>query len=145
LILDPSGTGSWRIFLANSQYSGNGPDATAIITQSPGLSVADTTLGDWPSARLLWSYLLGDPSVLAWQACEHVQVAKAHFFAGFNGDGIAITRMVWSGNNFVITYPDLAGADQSSGPGGIRFFVADLRPGAPSVRFVIDSPGPISP
>lgn len=141
---DSSGTGAWRIYFANAWWN-TGFDVTCFVTESPGYSVADTTLGRWPDRDSLYYYLGNNPSVIAWQACEHLQIGTVHLFAGWNGDGIAITRTYWDGNNFVIGYPDLTAVEGDAPHDGVRFFVADLRPGTASIRFVLDSAAPITP
>lgn len=142
---DSSGTGAWRIYFANAWWDAPGYNSTYFVTQSPGFSVADTTLGRWPGRDSLYYYLGNNPSVVRWQASEHLQIGNVHLFAGWNGLGIAITRTYWNGNNFVIGYPDLTAVEGDAPRDGVRFFVADLRPGTPSIRFVLDSPAPITP
>ena len=114
-------------------------------TESPGYSVADTTAGLWPGLDSLYYYLGNNLSVIGWQACEHLQIGSVHLFAAYNGDGIGITRTYWDGNNFVIGYPDLTAVEGRVESDGIRFFVAELRPGSQSVRLVLDAPGWITP
>ncbi len=142
---DSSGTGAWRIYFANAWWDLPGYNSTFFVTESPGFSVADTTLGRWPGRDSLYYYLGNNPSVVAWQASEHLQFGNIHLFAGWNGSGIAITRTYWNGNNFVIGYPDLTAVEGDAPRDGVRFFVADLRPGTPSIRFVLDSLVPITP
>jgi hypothetical protein len=143
---DSSGTGTWRIYFTNGGYQDPlGHDSAIFATQAPGHVVADTTSDYWPELDSLYIYLGSNESVAAWAAMEHLQIGNAHLFAAYNGDGIGITRAYWDGNNFVIGYPDLTAVDGGAGPDALRFFVADLRPGAQSVRFVLDSPARVSP
>lgn len=140
VIRDSSGTGAWRIYFANAWWNLPGYNSTFIATQAAGHSVSDTTAGLWAEIDSLYSYLGGNPSVLYWQACEHLQVGNAHLFAAYNGSGIAITRTYWNGSNFVIGYPDLTAVEDAPLSGSARFFVANLRPGTQSVSFIVDAP-----
>jgi len=142
---DSSGTGAWRIYFANGDYDLQGFKSTYFSTEASGYSVADTSVGRWPGLDSLYYYLGNNPSVIGWQACEHLQVGNVHLFAAYNGDGIGITRTYWNGNNFVIGYPDLTAVEGGAEGDGVRFFMADLRPGAQSVRFVLDSSARITP
>jgi hypothetical protein len=116
--------------------------------------LADTTLEDatrlhrfWSTPSNLFTYLGSDNSLIGWQACEHAQVGKSHFFAAYNGDGIGITQTHWdpTSGNFVIAHPTLAGVGGGSGQDGVRFYVSMLRPGIPSVSFVLDGPIGMTP
>ena len=143
---DSSGTGAWRIYFTNGDYQDPlGHDSAVFATQSPEHSVADTTIEHWPELDSLYVYLGSNESVAAWAAMEHLQFGNAHLFAAYNGDGIGITRTYWDGNNFVIGYPDLTAVDGGVERDGVRFFIAELRPGAQSVRFVLDSPAQVTP
>lgn len=142
---DSSGTGAWRVYFANGDYDPLGHFSTIFATQSPGYSVTDTTVGRWPELDSLYVYLGNNESVVGWQACEHLQIGNVHLFAAYNGDGIGITRTYWNGNNFVIGYPDLTAVDGTPTGDGLRFYVTDLRPGAQSLRFVVDAPTRITP
>lgn len=144
---DSSGTGAWRIFLTNGLYDSIGSNSQYFLTETPGYSVSDTTLGHWPDLDNLFTYLGSDSALLALEACEHLQVGKAHFFAGYNGDGIAITQAHWdpTTGNFLIGYPSLAGVGDKSPTGRVRFCLSEFRPGAPLVRFVVDLPSLMSP
>ena len=141
---DSTGSGPWRLFFANANYDDVGDNATFFITQGSGYSVTDTTVGNgrWPGLDNLYTYLNNDGSLIGWQACEHLQVGNIHLFAGFNGDGIAITRTFWNPTtkDFVIGYPDLTGVPKSSPADGVHFYLADYRPGQQTVRFALEAP-----
>lgn len=142
---DSSATGAWRIYFANAWWDPPGYNSTFIATQMTGFSVADTLDSLWIELDSLYVYLNNNQSVVAWQACEHLQIGNVHLFAGWNGSGIAITRTYWDGNNFVIGYPDLTAVEGDAPRDGVRFFVTDLRPETPTIRFVLDSASPINP
>lgn len=147
---DSSGTGAWRIFLANAQYNQTGSNSTFFVTETLGASLSDTTLAvssnpprGWPTIDNLYTYLGSDNSLLGWQACEHLQVgSKAHFFAAYQGDGIGITQAHWdpATGNFVIGYPSLADVGDGRGATGVRFYLAGYRPGSDAVRFTVETP-----
>ncbi len=150
---DSSGTGAWRIFLANAQYNSYGTNSTYFVTEASGRKLADTTLADsagnryWSTPDNLYTYLGSDNSLVGWQACEHLQVGRSHFFAAFNGDGVGITQTHWdpTTGRFVIGYPSLAGVGKRDRAGGVRFYLSQLRPGVPAVRFAVELPTRMSP
>jgi len=146
---DSAGTGPWRIFFANAHYDSAGDNATFFITQGAGFSVSDTTVGSgrWPGLDNLYTYLNGDGSLIGWQACEHLQVGTVHLFAGFNGDGIAITRTYWDPNsgNFKIGYPPFITGVPKPTQGGTHFYLVDYRPGQRAVRFALEAPIRVTP
>jgi hypothetical protein len=144
---DSSGTGAWRIFMTNGLYDSIGSNSQYFITEVPDSSVADTTLASWPDLDNMYTYLGSDGSLLGWAACEHLRVGKSDFFAGYNGDGIAITQAHWdpTTGNFVIGYPSLAGVPGGSPASDVRFYLSRCRPGEPTVRFEVDLPSLVSP
>ncbi|MFI5371457.1 MAG: FlgD immunoglobulin-like domain containing protein, partial [Candidatus Eisenbacteria bacterium] len=143
VIHSPTPSGSWRILLTNGEYTDGGADATYIIKQTAGLSVTDRDPAHWPGIQTLYDYLMSNSSFLAWAASEYMQIGKAYFLAGYNGNGIAITRMQWVGDTFVVTYPSLAAVEPAATV--TAFFVAGLHPGTSSARFVIGSPELVTP
>ena len=144
---DSSGTGAWRIFMTNGYYNETGSNSQYFITEVADSSVADTTLASWPDLDNMYTYLGSDGSLLGWAACEHLRVGRSDFFAGYNGDGIAITQAHWdpTTGNFVIGYPSLAGVPGGSPACDVRFYLSQCKPGVPSVRFGVDLPGLVSP
>lgn len=141
---DSSGTGAWRIYFANAWWT-QADNVTYLSTSEPGTAVWDTTAGKWPDLNNLYDYMGGNSNAIYWQATEHLQVGKVHLFAAWNGTGIGITRMYWNGSDFVIGYPDLTGVGDATDGNGVRFYAADLNPGAQSIRFVVESPSRITP
>jgi hypothetical protein len=148
MVIQDSLSGAWRIFVANGDYDPLGYESTIFLTQMVGDSLTDIRASSWPQTDSLYYYSGEDADVIGWQACEHLQIGQAHFFAAFVGpDGIGISRMHWdpSEQKFVLVYPDLTAVPTDHDLLEVRFFVADLHPGAGSVRLVIESPRPIAP
>jgi hypothetical protein len=142
---DSTGSGPWRIFLANAGYN-SADSSTFFITQEPGLSVVNTAPGNWPGIDNLYTYLGNNGSLVGWQACEHLQVGEIHFFAGFNGDGIAITRTYWDPvtKNFVIGNP-IVGVLQDASTDVVHFYLEGYRPGDDITRFALEAEGRVTP
>lgn len=136
----------WRIFLANSSYDDVGDNSTKFITEQIGAAVSDTSLGVWSDTTNLFTYLGSDHNLYGWEACEHVQVGPYHFFAGYNGDGIAITRTRWdpSTQSFRIGDPVTAVGCESA-IAGLRFALLNFRPGVRPLRFVLESSQIVTP
>jgi hypothetical protein len=147
LVVRDSLSGAWRLFVANASYDNNGYFSTIFLTQSPGDSLTNRTVGAWPERDSLYAYLDQDADVIGWQACEHLHIGHAHFFAAYDGNGIGITRMHWDPEQqkFVIAYPSVASVGSGAGLGGLRLAIAELRPGTGVVRFAIESAETITP
>jgi hypothetical protein len=143
---DSSGTGPWRIFVANANYNDYGTNSTFFTTNNPDSSVANPAIGNWGPPHNLYTYLNDNGALVGWQASEHVQVGEMHLFAAFENGGIAITRTHWEPdkNTFVIGNP-LAGVHRPKGDSSARFYLAGYRPGASTVSFVLDATGRTNP
>jgi hypothetical protein len=141
---DSTSGAPWRIFFANGDYDSVGSNSTYFASESLGVAVSDTLLRRWPGFDNLFTYLGDDHNLYGWEACEHVQVGPFHFFAGYNGDGIAITRTRWDGETFKISNPEAA-VDGAPPAGSLRFSLLDFRPGVRMVRFGLESPGAVAP
>lgn len=146
LVLRDSLTGAWRMLVANAAYDALGHRSTMILTQSPGDSVTNRTASAWADTIALYPYLDQDVDVIAWQACEHLQIGQVHFFAAYQGDGIGITRMHWDpiGQRFVIAYPSIASTEPGARP-GLRLRLLETSPTASRVRFAYESEVAASP
>jgi len=147
LVMRDSTAGApWRIFVANSDYDSLGDNSTFFVSESLGAALADTTKDNWSPPTNLYTYLGYDNGLIGWEACEHVQVGLYDYFAGYNGEGIAITRTRWDpvSRTFRIGAPPTA---VHSGPvaRGIRFYLSGFRPGVGIVRFELESDQPVTP
>jgi hypothetical protein len=143
MVVKDSLSGAWRMFVANANYDALGHKSTYFLTQAPGDSVTNTSASAWPSRDSLFAYLGNDQSVVGWQATEHLQIGDVHFFAAYVGpDGIGITRMHWDpdAHKFFFVHPANASVGGQSSHDGVRFYVSELRPGAHTVRFVLETP-----
>ena len=142
---DSAGTGAWRIFVTNA--SSGGKNSVYFMTENVGASLTDTTLAAWPGVNKFYAYLGADSSVFGWDALEHLQVGKAHFLAGYMGDGIGITQGHWdpSTGNFVIGYPSMAGVGHDGEVSKLRFYLAGYRPGSDAVQFALETPTRTAP
>ena len=148
MVIQDSLSGAWRMFVANGDYDPFGYEATIFLTQTVGDSLTDIRASSWPQTDSLYYYTGEDADVIGWQACEHLQIGQAHFFAAFVGpDGIGISRMHWDPNlqKFILVYPDLTAVPPDPDHLEVRFFVTGLHPGAGSVRLVIEAGSAISP
>lgn len=147
LVVQDSLTGAWRMFVTNADYTGNGYDSMIFLTQTAGDTVTDTRAASWPERDSLYAYLGNDANVAAWEAMEHLQIGRTHFFAAYEGpDGIGITRAHWdsTAHRFFIVHPTTA----SVGPDkhvGVRFYLAGVRPASNVVTFAIESATTIAP
>ena len=148
LVVRDSLTGAWRMFVANANYDLQGFRSTYFLTQAPGDSVTNTTASAWPKLDSLYAYTGNDASVIGWQAAEHLQIGDVHYFASYVGPtGIGITRMHWNSvaQKFFFVHPTNAGVGNQPDTGGLRFYLADLRPRADLVRFAVESADAITP
>ncbi len=147
LVVQDSLTGAWRMFVGNGSYDPLGYESTIFLTETVGDSVTDVRASAWPQRDTLYDYVGEDADVIAWIACEHLQIGQVHFFAAYEGNGIGITRMHWDpvAQKFIFVYPDVTGVPSGSHRNAVRFFVAELRPAAGVVRFAVESESVIWP
>jgi hypothetical protein len=147
LVMRDSTSGApWRIFIANGGYDDAGDNSTFFVSESLSVALSDTTLGQWYGLTNLYTYLGDNQSLIGWQACEHVQVGPFHFFAGFNGDGIAITRTRWDAQSQTFKIGDpLTAVSPGGGAGDPRFCLVDFRPGVRVIRFALETSQLIAP
>ncbi len=147
LVVRDSLTGAWQMFLANAAYDDSGFVSTIFLTQTQGDSLTDRSVSAWPQRDSLFYYVGQDRDVIGWQACEHLQIGKTHFFAAYEGNGIAISRMHWdpATQKFIFVYPDVTSAPSPTASEGVRLILTAWRPGAPEVRFVVESGSTVAP
>jgi hypothetical protein len=113
-----------------------------------GASLVDTTLAYWPPPpENLFSYLHGADTIstappYGWEATEYLRAGIADFMAAYDGIGIAITRLDWTGQEFAFVSPTVAGAGnrQSAGEAGPRLILTELVPGSARVGLRLDLP-----
>lgn len=148
-VFSVNGTGTgWRLMFTNagSPPGENGHTTIRFETLTPGESVADTTPSHWSAPQILMQYLNGDLSVFGWSGSEELHVAGADYLGGFTAWGpgnanIALARVNWNGSNFTLGPPTVTAVDEYRSPArGVRMSLADYRPGARRVTFLIDSP-----
>lgn len=147
LVVRDSLTGSWQMFLANAAYDDSGFVSTIFLTQAQNDSLTDRRASEWTQRDSLFYYVGQDRDVIGWQACEHLQIGNAHFFAAYEGNGIGISRMHWdpTSQKFIFVHPDVTSAPPPIVREGIRLILASWHPGAPEVRFVVESASTIAP
>ncbi|NOT32884.1 MAG: hypothetical protein HOP12_01805 [Candidatus Eisenbacteria bacterium] len=115
----------WRLTYTDGPAA---PDRSIIFSTRLLNTVAldDTTLGEgtaqspyrwsFPPTRLypyLHPDLQPDQTMWGWVATEYLRAGKVDFMAAYDGVGIPITRMFWSGPEFLLGYPSVAGIDDS--------------------------------
>jgi hypothetical protein len=140
----PADQAHWRLMFTD----GPNPDATRSIrflNKVVGESLSDTTLAYWPPpAENLYSYLgtVGEDAPFGWEATEYLRAGIADFLAAYNGIGIAITRLDWTGQDFRFVTPTVAGAGDRESPAeaGPRLIVTELVPGSPRVGLRLELP-----
>ena len=147
LVVRDSLTGAWRMFVGNGNYDPLGYESTIFLTQTVGDSLTDIRASSWPQRDTLYDYTGEDADVIAWIACEHLQIGQVHFFAAYEGNGIGITRMHWDpvAQKFIFVHPDVTAVPSDPAQGGVRFFLAELRPTAGVVRFAVESASAVAP
>ena len=135
------------MFVGNGNYDPLGYESTIFLTQTVGDSLTDIRASSWPQRDTLYDYTGEDADVIAWIACEHLQIGRAHLFAAYEGNGIGITQMHWDSlaQKFIFVRPDLTDVPPGPIPGGVRFFVSESRPTAGIVRFALESARAIAP
>ncbi len=140
VVRDSTAGAPWRIFVANSGYDSIGSNSTYFISESLGASLLDNSASKWSAPTNLFTYLGSDNSLLGWEACEHVQLGAYHYFAGYNGDGIAITRTRWDpvSRRFKIGLPTTA-VGSGVVARGIGFRLLGFKPGVQDARFQLES------
>jgi hypothetical protein len=132
----------WRLMFTDGPAAA---DRSILFTsKSFGESLADTSLGHWTTpATRLYPYLLNDPTVFGWEATEYLRVGNVDFLAAYDGVGIAITRMYWSGPDFIVGFPSVTEVGKTDRPGAsLRFSLSDLVPGSQRVGFWIELASP---
>src|SRR5207244_10099381 len=124
-----SGQASWRLMFTDGPAPG--ARSVNILMKNMGASLGDTTLANWqsPPARL-FSYLQLDSTVFGWEATEQLHVISGDLLGAYDDVGIGIAPMFWSGSNFTLAPPVVAGASrQPAGGTPIRLALSELGPG----------------
>jgi hypothetical protein len=109
------------------------------------LTVADTAAVAWSADPIvLYNYLAPDTTVSGWVASEQLRVGKVDFLAGvnvYNYDGIHVSRMYWSGNDFTLKVPSVVAVDLAGAKtGSVRLSAMDFSPSARQLNLRIDLP-----
>ncbi|MBI5711125.1 MAG: hypothetical protein HZC42_12620 [Candidatus Eisenbacteria bacterium] len=136
---------TWRLMLTDGPAD---PDRSILFeNKTVGEALSDTTLDNWtrPATRLL-SYLDGNPTSpeWGWEATEYLRAGAVDFLAAYDGAGIRIRRMYWSGTEFILgTWKLVAVEDPGrTRSGDVRLAVTELVPGTRRVGFRIELPAP---
>ena len=138
----------WRLMYSNagSPPGENGGTTIRFIALAPGESPADTTPAHWSAPVILRDYLNGAPTSYGWSGSEELHVSGADYLGGFTAwavgaMGIAFTRVFWNGNDFTLGAPSVTSVDEYRTPArGLTLSLPGWTPGAPQVKFQIDSP-----
>jgi hypothetical protein len=142
----------WRLMFTSA---GSPPGETGNTTIRfeelvPGAMVSDTTAANWGAPKILMQYLHNDNAVYGWSGSEELHVSGADYLAGFTAwgpffQGIAITRMAWSGSNFTVGLPTVTSVDEvHSTARGVRMSLEGYAPHADVIRFRLESPGALA-
>jgi hypothetical protein len=116
--------------------------------KSPGPAVSDTSLGNWATpSTVLFSYLSASaPSApYGWEATEFLRLGEppTDFIGGYDGDGIAISRVYWSGVDFALAFPSVTAVGGPRRSTDVGLAVSKLIPGVPRVGLRIELPAPM--
>jgi len=138
---------TWRLLFTHGIDS-PADSSIRFSTKKLGRVLADTTLGpsndrDWSTpATNLFTYLSGDSTAWGTYATEHLRLENVDFLATFDGAGILISRMIWSGTNFSLVQPQVTAVEEGPPQRAPRVAlrVIEAVPGAGRVAFEIDLP-----
>jgi len=142
------GNSGWRLMFSNA---GTPPGETGNSTirfekLAPGASVADTTPANWSAPEVLKTYLGGSSTVFGWSGSEELHVNGGDYLAGFTAwgplyQGIAMTRMHWSGSEFTLGQAFVTAVDEYRSPArGVRMSLPGFSPHADVIAFELESP-----
>ena len=142
------GNSGWRLMFSNAGTppGENGNTTIRFETLAPGASVADTTPANWSAPVVLKTYLGGSSTVFGWSGTEQLHVNGGDYLAGFTAwgplyQGIAITRMHWSGSEFTLGQAFVTAVDEYRSPArGVHMSLPGFSPHADVVAFELDSP-----
>lgn len=134
----------WRIMFTAGE-SGTAFRHSSLRMLQSSFGVADTAAGAWSDDPIvLYDYLAPDTTVSGWVASEQLRVGRVDFLAGvnvYNYDGIHISRMYWSGDDFTLRVPSVASVDHAGAKTrSVRLSTIDFSPGARQLNFRIDLP-----
>src|SRR6185436_2112975 len=87
----------------------------------PGHSPADTSFDAWGTGGTLMDYLHGEPAVFGWSGTEHMRLGRMDLLGGFTAwgpiyQGIALTKLTWSGDDFTLSLPSVLAVDEYRSP-----------------------------
>lgn len=142
-----SGQATWRLLFTHGIDS-PADSSIRFSAKKLGRALADTTLGPeedrvWSTpATNLFTYLAGDSTAWGTYATEHLRVGRVDFLATFDGAGILVSRMVWSGADFTLIQPSVT-AVQGESPSPVSrvaLRVIEALPGAGRLAFEIGMP-----
>jgi hypothetical protein len=148
-VFSANGTGTnWRLMFtsAGSPPGEHGQTTIRFESLAPGESPADTTPVHWSAPVPLVQYLNNAPTSFGWSGSEEVHLSGADYLGGFTAwslgpSGIAFTRVLWNGSEFTLGAPSVASVDEYRSPvRGVRMSLAERRPSAGEVTFLVDSP-----
>jgi hypothetical protein len=132
--------GLWRLMFTDGPAY---PDSSIRFEVAQG-RISDTTLASWQPTPVLptklYDYLHQDFTVYGWEATEYLHVAPVDFLAAYDGTGIPITRMYWTGTDFVLGFPDVSAPRGGREVAALGFAVSELALGSGLVRLAIDVP-----
>jgi hypothetical protein len=116
---------------------------------APGFSLADTSYEAWSDASTLMDYLHGEPAVFGWSGSEQLRFGGMDLLGGFTAwgpiyQGIALTKINWSGEDFTLSLPSVVSVDEYRSPArDVELSYSGGSAGSRQVEFVIKSPGEI--
>lgn len=138
----------WRLMYSNAGTPPGENGSTTIRFEPllPGASLADTSLAAWGAPVVLRTYLSNNNITYGWSSSEYLRVGGVDYLGGFTAwgpvmQGIALTRMTWTGDNFTLNRPFVTAVDEHRSPTrGLTLEVRDEVRRAGRVTFHVDSP-----
>jgi len=137
----------WLMFSSGGSPPGEAGQGTIRFQRlAPGYDVTDTSFSAWTPGPPLMSYLEDDFTVFGWSGSEQARWGTFDLLAGFTAwgpqfQGIALGRMRWSGDDFVLERPSVTAVDEWRSPSrDVRLEIVGGGPAASWVEFRIESP-----
>jgi len=137
----------WRLLFTHGI---NSPADSSIrfSAKKLGPALGDTTLGPvggrvWSTpATNLFNYLAGDSTAWGTYATEYLRAGQVDFLATFDGAGILVSRMNWSGSDFTLAQPSITavGERATEQRGSVALRIAGANPGAGRLLLEIRMP-----
>jgi sucrose-6-phosphate hydrolase SacC (GH32 family) len=116
---------------------------------APGYSLADTSYDGWSDNSTLMDYLHGEPAVFGWSGSEQLRIGGMDLLGGFTAwgpiyQGIALTKINWSGEDFTLSLPSVVSVDEYRSPArDVELSFSGGSAGSRQVEFLITSAGEI--